>query len=388
MFFINTILYIFDCYSFRLHISRLYTHTYYTILHIIHTYTLYSLFLYTDIFVEPFKLSTTEANLVAQNVYTDFITNYIQHNNIRSSLGRYIYMYALTYTVYILFFILCFVLFIYTCALVYYGMYTTVCILYSIMYTSGMYPITAFNHIYLHNILIYILYYIYLIYHIPYIEDVVKRETEVRMNDPRCSDIRVKQSIISKFFVLPHSYTYDDLNKFHVKGQNSDSLKNGHNSDRNTLITQLSSSSASYMNKGSNMFKGTTTISTTTNDNNNINYNDILSQSSPSTSTSSSSTSSLISTQKGHNFDDPWETELLTLSKLKQINHLNNDKIYNDFKIYINNKYKNNEINLDIGITDKLATLERDFRQQGQYTYMCIYSECYTIFIAIYLSML
>ena len=268
--------------------------------------------------------------------------------------------------------------------------------IHTILCIYTMYTITAFRpHTYTPytgTLLIYTLYIYFILYfyctYVLYIEDVVKRETEVRMNDPRCSDIKVKQSIISKFFVLPHSYTYDDLNKFHVKGQNSDSLKNGHNSDRNTLITQLSSSSASYMNKGSNMFKGTTTISTTTNDNNNINYNDILSQSSPSTSTSSSSTSSLISTQKGHNFDDPWETELLTLSKLKQINHLNNDKIYNDFKIYINNKYKNNEINLDIGITDKLATLERDFRQQGQYTYMCIYSECYTIFIAIYLSML
>ena len=189
----------------------------------------------------------------------------------------------------------------------------------------------------------------------------------MRMNDPRCSDIRVKQSIISKFFVLPHSYTYDDLNKFHVKGQNSNSLKNGQNSDRNTLITQLSSSSsssASYMNKGSNMFKGTTTT-------NDINYNDILSQSPPSTSTSSSP-SSQITTPKGQN-SDPWETELLTLSKLKQINHLNNDKIYNDFKVYINDKYKNNEINLDMGITDKLATLESDFRQQGTFYMLYIY---------------
>ena len=230
--------------------------------------------------------------------------------------------------------------------------------IHTILCIYTMYTITAFRPYtytpYTGTLLIYTLYIYFILYfyctYVLYIEDVVKRETEVRMNDPRCSDIRVKQSIISKFFVLPHSYTYDDLNKFHVKGQNS---------DRNTLITQLSSSSssASYMNRGSNMFKGTTT-------NNNINYNDILSQSSPSTSTTPSSPSQ-ITTQKGQNSDDPWETELLTLSKLKQINHLNNDKIYNDFKVYINNKYKNNEINLDIGITDKLATLESDFRQQG-----------------------
>ena len=62
----------------------------YFIVHINYLILLF-LYLYTDIFVEPFKLSTTEANLVAQNVYTDFITNYIQRNNLRSSLGMCIY---------------------------------------------------------------------------------------------------------------------------------------------------------------------------------------------------------------------------------------------------------------------------------------------------------
>ena len=63
------------------------------IYYIIQLLTLYKPYYsyFTDIFVEPFKLSTTEANLVAQNVYTDFITTYIQHNNLRSSLGMCIY---------------------------------------------------------------------------------------------------------------------------------------------------------------------------------------------------------------------------------------------------------------------------------------------------------
>lgn len=206
--------------------------------------------------MEPFKLSGIESALLSQNVYADFVSEYLRNTGVRA-------------------------------------------------------PLTQINEM----------------------------ERQAREHDPRY-DSRVASSPIARFFVLPTRYSYDSLESYH-----SDA------SSGSALWAQGSDSSASRRGIMSNILRGRNPDAFTLKE---ATARSRLPQMGPTASETAS---------KG--LWSRWEGELLTLRDAKQVTKTSGDKLFADFKRFVERKYNAGEIALEGVVGERLDALEKALRDEG-----------------------
>lgn len=244
-------------------------------------------------------------------------------------------------------------------------------------------------------------------------------ERAARESDPRF-DYVVAQSVISKFFVLPSSYLYDNeythqsdtssssssassssdikrtagradsSNRYKLlqkgsansktEGSSSGSGSSGSNSggDGGVSLSQLLSSTMSplALPLSTGVAANSDSIVPTLSDRSGSGSGSSITpgavfkldaSSKSSTSAAVASVTSQSSPSRSSSSQQQWESELFSLKRSKQSTKLSSDKIFSDFKAFVMKKVSANELNIGIGDSEaKIKELIQEFKSQGK----------------------
>lgn len=156
-------------------------------------------------------------------------------------------------------------------------------------------------------------------------------EQSARVHDIRY-DSRVAQSPIARFFVLPTRYSYDSQANYHSGANSEDATGADSIAGRRYIMSSI------LRGKNPDAFTAKTSLPTVLPSKADVASNDLSNQ---------------------------WESELLTLKDTKRTTQSTGDKLFTDFKRFVERKYAAGEIALEGVVGERLDALEKALHEEG-----------------------